>query len=222
MKHIMLNNKQLASNLKDILSQLKLKGQVSLSELYEVNDRVKRNMHPVITITEKAYTKMQQLVDECNVEIAWHNTVSRNNFVFTVHDTLCYPQITGPVTVEADEGYTAWQEQLDDKTYNSMRMQGHSHVNMGVSPSGTDEDYYSTLLEHVKTYYIFLIMNKRGATYARIYDYTNNIMFENDDIEIIVPKTIKKTWAQQQMDNYVTTTSASKLLSTGPPWGTHY
>ena len=58
-------------------------------------------------------------------------------------------------------------------------MQGHSHVNMGVSPSGTDTQYYESLLSQINNYYIFIIMNKSDLMMVRYYDKRTNLMYSD-------------------------------------------
>lgn len=206
MKRIILTDKQLKRNLGSILTKLKAQGTITLNQLYKIPEHLEKNIiRPKIIITPTAADKMTALVDVCDLEIAWHNTVTRDGSVFTVHDTLCYPQTVAATAVEADDYlYPEWQEELETPVYNELRMQGHSHVNMGVSPSHTDETYYNTLLQHVKSFYIFIIVNKRGDMYARIYDKQYNIIYENKDIDIEIQHTPINLWASDQMDKYVT------------------
>ena len=206
-----------------LMKNIKSKGNINMSTLYRVPKKEADSVdQPLIVITKQAYDKMYELVQQCNIEIAWHNTVQRKGNTFTILDTLCYPQTATHVTVESDdESYPIWQEDLDDDTYNALRMQGHSHVNMGVGPSSTDEDYYDTMLSHVKTFYIFLIMNKRGQVYARIYDYTNNYVYENTDIDLAMPEEASYTWAEEQIDMFVTKVTADKRTLGTPYFGSN-
>ena len=129
---------------------------------------------------------MKTLCATCSSEIAWHGTVQKiADDKYMVLDILVYPQKVTAMTVESDEAhYATWLNELPDDVFNSIRLQGHSHVNMGVTPSGTDDDFYETLDEHVKDFYIYVIMNKRNEIYTEIHDVANNLVYETTDINV--------------------------------------
>jgi hypothetical protein len=142
-----------------------------------------------ISFTQEAYLKIMLYVRDTNTEIAWHGSVTRKDNNFTVHDVYLYPQIVTGGTVNTDQTeYNKWVEELDDDTFNKMRLQGHSHVNFGASPSGTDKDYYSSILNvlNKNDFYIFMIINKSGSMYFEIYDLENNVIYENQDVNVNV------------------------------------
>ena len=144
---------------------------------------------PTIYISTLAYTKMMLYVRDTDTEIAWHGTVERNaekNYFF-IKDVFLYPQKLTSVTVQTDQDkYNNWLEQLDDDTYNTLRFQGHSHVSMGTAPSGTDLQYYNSMLQVLpkNDYYIFAILNKQGDHTFLIYDLATNIIYNTEDIDI--------------------------------------
>lgn len=129
-----------------------------------------------VKYTEEAFNKMRELVLEYNTEIGWHGVVekkSENEYLIT--DILLYPQLVTSCTVETDNiKYAKWfQEGLmkDYNKYNNIKMQGHSHVHMGVTPSGTDLQHQEEIYNQMKEgdYYIFTIWNKYGEHNAWIY-----------------------------------------------------
>lgn len=143
---------------------------------------------PTIYITPTAYIKMRTLIEETDVEIAWHGVVHRQGRIFIITDILVYPQKITSVTVESDDDlYPQWCMELEDDVLNNMRFQGHSHVNMGVTPSGVDEDYYTRLLTQVHDYYIIMVMNKSEKYTLRLYDVENNILYSDLDLNIYLP-----------------------------------
>lgn len=140
-----------------------------------------------------AWRKMQKLVESFSTEVAWHGVAYRgedetkNEYYIT--DILVYPQTVTGATVNTDqEKYEMWLMEHTDDVFNNIRMQGHSHVNMGVTPSGTDEAHQSKILEQLEDdmFYIFLIWNKRGDKTVRIYDFKKNILFETADVSVEV------------------------------------
>lgn len=146
---------------------------------------------PTIYISSEAFLKMMLYVQSTPTEIAWHGTVERNtkeNYYY-IKDVFLYPQTIAAATVQTDqEKYNEWVIDLDDDTANTMRFQGHSHVNFGVSPSGTDLTYYNDILQILpkNDYYIFTIMNKSGDMTWFVYDLEANLVYETKDIDITI------------------------------------
>ena len=137
-----------------------------------------------------AYIKMLELLRHYNSEVAWHGTVEREgDDTFIITDVIVYPQTVAAATVNTDQDeYQQWLLTLDDEYFNAMRMQGHSHVNMGTSPSPTDDEHQRAILSQLKDddYYIFMVYNKSLSHTIRIYDYANNVMYEDADISVNV------------------------------------
>ncbi len=137
-----------------------------------------------------AYIKMLELLRHYNSEVAWHGTVEREgDDTFIITDVIVYPQTVAAATVNTDQDeYQQWLLTLDDEYFNAMRMQGHSHVNMGTSPSPTDDEHQRAILSQLKDddYYIFMVYNKSLSHTIRIYDYANNVMYEDADIALSV------------------------------------
>ena len=65
-------------------------------------------------------------------------------------------------------------------------MQAHSHVNMGVSPSGVDDTHRQKILDQLEPdmFYIFMIWNKSLAVHTLIYDMAHNILYEDADVDV--------------------------------------
>lgn len=144
---------------------------------------------PTVFINAEAYLKMMLYVRDTDIEIAWHGTVERDieHNWYHIKDVFLYPQIIRSTTVDTDqEKYNKWLEELDDETFNALRFQGHSHVNMGTSPSGTDIQMYDNFLQVLprNDYYMFMILNKRGEFNFYIYDLAKNIIYETEDIDV--------------------------------------
>ena len=161
---------------------------------------------PTIQYTADAYLKMMYLIKEYTSEVGWHGLVKHfpdKNFYF-IYDIIVYPQqVSGANVTTDDKEYGEWlHKELDDNTFNNLRFQGHSHVNMSTTPSGTDTQMYNDILQNLHTgdFYIFAILNKKGDSNYWIYDFKNNIIFEHKDIKIEIlagTETIDE-WLQQQ------------------------
>lgn len=146
-----------------------------------------------VFFSEKAWLKMEALINGFDKEVAWHGIAYRDedptkdNYYIT--DILVYPQMVTGATVNTDQKeYEKWLMELDDKTFNNLRMQGHSHVNMGVTPSAVDTQYYDDILDRLEDdmFYIFMIWNKKAQKTVKIYDFAKNVLFDTFDCEVKV------------------------------------
>jgi len=184
-----------------------------------------------ITFEPIAFRKMEALVDEFSSEVAWHGLIYRDPddpTNFNITDILVYPQEVSGTTVETDqEKYQMWLMELDDDTFDALKFQGHSHVNMSTSPSTTDQTWYKSILDQLKPtqFYVFGIWNKKGDRTVMIYDMPNNILYENKDITVYViddgsgigefVKDAKEKVVKATLGNYKSTSTGYKLPTTG-------
>ena len=143
-----------------------------------------------VFFTKLAWSKMQALIKDTDKEIAWHGLAYRGEDgkdEYFITDILVYPQEVSAATVNTDqEKYQMWLMTQEDDVFNNIRMQGHSHVNMGVTPSSVDNSLYERILDQLddSMFYIFLIYNKRGDKTFKIYDLAKNILFETVDVTV--------------------------------------
>lgn len=140
--------------------------------------------------TEIAWLKMEALVREFDKEVAWHGIAKRGEGdTYIISDILVYPQEVTGATVNTDQKrYEMWLYDHEDDVFNNIRMQGHSHVNMGTSPSAVDTALYDGILEKLDDdmFYIFLIWNKKNDKTIKIYDFMKNILFETSDVTVSI------------------------------------
>lgn len=145
-----------------------------------------------IYMSSIAFAKMNALIQQFSDEVAWHGVVRRdeqNPSIFYITDILVYPQVVTGSTVNTDQdAYQTWLYNFDDEVFNNIRMQGHSHVNMSVSPSGVDTSHQEKILEQISDddYYIFMIWNKRYEHFVRIFDLKNNTLYETADVDVFI------------------------------------
>lgn len=139
-------------------------------------------------ITERAQLKMKALVNEHDKEIAWHGIAKRTSpCEYIIEDIVCFPQKVTDITITTDQGeYEKWLYGQPDEIFNHIRMQGHSHVNIGTTPTSTDLYLYDRITEQLSEglFYIFMILNKKGDNWIRILDYGENVQFDTEDIEV--------------------------------------
>lgn len=148
-----------------------------------------KNDKAVLYFTQLAWNKMTALLREFSKEVAWHGVASRvdgEENAYVVSDIMVYPQTVGPATVDMDEvAYSKWIVDHDgDERFQSIYFQGHSHVNMPTSPSGTDEKHQEEIISQLgpDDFYIFVIYNKALNRHIRIFDMKKNRMYDNEDV----------------------------------------
>lgn len=150
----------------------------------------KDNEKAVIWFTPAAYAKMLSAIMSFESEIAWHGVVDRvpeKDNEFLISDIIVYPQLATGVTVEMDEEkYMEMRMQnMNNENYKKLYMQGHSHVNMGTSPSSVDITHQEQILNQTPEdkFYIFMIWNKKLQQTTVIYDLRENTYYESSEIE---------------------------------------
>lgn len=179
---------QLIDEFTELLEKTKVAdGKISFTKSFSNVDR-----KATVYFTELAWAKMTALLRGFDKEVAWHGVASRgenpDKDEYFITDILVYPQEVTGATVSMDETkYALWLcENGDDERFYNIGMQGHSHVNMGITPSPTDLIHQETILSQLSDdqFYIFIIMNKRHDKYIRIFDLKKNVLFETFDITI--------------------------------------
>lgn len=165
-------------------------GKLEYSRTFKWEDS--ENDKATIFLSSIAFAKMNALIQQFDSEVAWHGVVHRDEedpTIFRITDILVYPQVISGATVNTDqEAYQTWLYAFDDDVFNNIRMQGHSHVNMGVSPSGVDTTHQEKILGQIRDddYYIFMIWNKRYEHFVRIFDLKNNTLYETADVDVLI------------------------------------
>ena len=166
-----------------------IKVQVNISELLDLYVKENNIPEPTIYITTQAYTKMRMLVDKTTTEIGWYGTVTKVpglTGVYIIEDIIVYPQkVTGATCEQLDDKMFEFEMSLTTDQVNHKRFHGHSHVNMGTTPSGVDEQFYHDILTQVTDFFIVTVTNKRNEYTTRFYDMEHNILFTDVPISVI-------------------------------------
>lgn len=154
-----------------------------------------------VNFTLEAYHEMCALIDHFSTEVAWHGLVNRiDKTHFQITKILVYPQQVTGATVNTDqEKYTTWLYELDDESFNTLRFQGHSHVNMSTSPSGVDMQNQWDLIDTLSSedYYVFMIWNKRREYNVRVVDMADNVIYSGDDVKVTIGEADTKGFLEQ-------------------------
>lgn len=172
-------------NLRSRLSSNLFDGNLDIK--YRLEDTKERAS---IIFEPTAFAKMMLLVQGFDSEVAWNGIVRRTDErEFIIEDILVYPQEVSGSTVNTDQGeYEQWLYDRDDEEFNAIRFQGHSHVNMGVTPSGVDNNNQEQMIQQLGDgdFFIFMIWNKKLDCYVKLYDTVTNTLYFRDDVDIYV------------------------------------
>ena len=193
-KQIFVSEADIETMLQEIRTQLKSTKAFGSIDIKKNFAKDKREAY--IYFTVDAWTKMQALVGGFDTEVQWHGCVRRlSENEFEIYDILVPPHVVTGSTVTSDPTkYAEWINALDDETFNALHFHGHSHVNMGCSPSGVDTKYRQDIVtqlpipanEAADSFYIFLIFNKKGEWTGEIYDLKYNALYDTKEIDIDV------------------------------------
>lgn len=184
-------------------------GKMSFTKLFDIPDR-----KATVYFTGEAWAKVAMLVKEFDDEVAWHGVASRgedeSRDEYIISDIVVYPQAVSGATVEMDTAeYAKWiEENENDDRFNHIRMQGHSHVNIGTTPSAVDLTHQEEIVNQLfdDQFYIFMIFNKSFQINAKVFDLKKNILFENKDV------TVKLIGGVEDLDKFIQ--DAKKMVKT--------
>ena len=145
-----------------------------------------------VIFTPSAFMKIQTLVSGYDHEVGWYGTVDKvSDDTYKITDILVYPQYASAAYID-DADTTempVWFASLTDEQINHRRFHGHSHVNMGCYPSGTDNSTYEQFKAQnaaatENRFSLSLIINKRFEMHWRFHDAETNTELTNKDINV--------------------------------------
>jgi len=162
------------------------------SEPGQITIRIKR---PEVIVSEEVYNDMRSIVGICPEEVSWLGTVHTSDTMEGLKENQYYiervflleQQVSAATTSMLQEGLSELCMKLMDGVhpsidqdlpeaercaigldwYNRLKFWGHSHVNMGVSPSGQDDTQMEDFDENGNSFFIRGIFNKKGVSMER-------------------------------------------------------
>lgn len=142
---------------------------------------------PSVIFSSDSIMKMRVYTEQVDDEVGWLGTVQKIGINYYVQDVFLFEQEVHSTTTEiTPEGLSTFAEELlateggVDK-WNSMKLWGHSHVNMAVFASGQDDKQIKELKKNTD-FFLRVIANKKGDIKVDIYD--NEITVQNADFTI--------------------------------------
>lgn len=132
---------------------------------------------PTVWYSPIAWEKIQRAVTKCPQEVGWMGVVEElENGDFHIDDIYIPKQtVHGAETDILPEDLAELACSLEDPS--RLCYWGHSHVNMGVGPSGQDEEQTSEYLEHTD-FFIRGIYNKKGDSKVDVFDMRKEIVYQ--------------------------------------------
>lgn len=141
---------------------------------------------PMVFFSIEAQRTIDYIVDQSPDEIAWLGLVEEVEDGYLVQKIVIPEQEVSGTTVDisAEAMGRLVNELMDEGLDPSLlRYHGHSHVNMAVHPSTTDQDHISEYLEGVD-WFIRSIHNKKGDRRVDVFEKFNQRVVNNADSEI--------------------------------------
>ena len=168
-------------------------GKPNISRIFK---KEKEQKIPVVCFTEEVLAKFKAYVDNCEKEIGWLALVKKDNLGrYIVYDTLLPHQNVSAVTTDLMEsGLQEIGEYLminRPDEFNNVRCWCHSHVNMQVFPSGTDEETFEQFYENCE-YFIRVICNKKSDIRVDFVDIEKEIRYDNINWFIMLSEETEK------------------------------
>lgn len=152
-------------------------------EVKSLSGRAPRVLLPIIV-----KLKMDIIVEEGHGrdEVAFLGTVERTGRDFLVTDLFIPKQEVHAATCEiTPEGLLELANNLTADQFNKLRIWGHSHVDMGTSPSGQDQDQMKALAQNCNDFFIRVIANKKHEVTFDIFIYDQDILVSDAQWELV-------------------------------------
>lgn len=169
---------------------------------------------PEVYVSAEAHGKMLALVKECSIEISWMCSVTRReNGDFDINDVYVPLQSCGPADTEiSEDGDEALMMELfaagKGSEVDKLRCWGHSHVNMAVFASNTDEIQTQSFIDNLTNagsdHFVRFIGNKRGELLCHVYLLDKGVILNNPDMTVRVNSVDYSEWAKAEIAEKVT------------------
>ena len=139
---------------------------------------------PKIFMSSSVQKKLKAITELCTKEISAWISVTKKEDKYYLDDCYLPEQEVSDAAVRIESSQIARMiGALGPEKCSAFRAHYHSHVNMGVTPSGVDVDDLRSSSKNVP-YFITIIGNKKGEMSTRFRDTTKGITYHNLAITI--------------------------------------
>lgn len=176
-------------------------------------------LEPYILIPREIYEQVIYFVDKVKDECQWFHTVKKTvqdkKIEYKIDNIFIPRQIVSGIEVESlSETFVKLLAEIKQKYNNdrevfnpilqSLTCWSHSHVNMGVAPSGTDLDTFKQMIENGIKYnnnqpQLMMIVNKRSEVFSQCYDPELGVLFKNIPIFIEEPWNVDLSYVEEAL-----------------------
>jgi hypothetical protein len=192
---------------------------------HKANTKVTPLTVPTISIKSIAYEKMVYYVADCEKEIGWLGEVEKKDNQYIINDVFLFEQESDATTCEiTPESVCKFMEDmiLGDKENgmaraNRLRLWGHSHVRMGVTPSGQDETQMETFKKNGSDFFIMVIGNKKGDLRFELWDFITGLRYEDVQWQHYILSQIHRDKIKEEIEKKVKTITykTANITTTG-------
>jgi hypothetical protein len=144
------------------------------------------NSQPLVCISAECMEYIREIVDQCPDEVSWVMEVTElDNFIYEIDAVYLPRQKVNGATTEFDAEDIA--HLLDNEpTFDPAKWRGwgHSHVNMGVTPSGQDKKMMQEFAKDCE-FFVGMIHNKKGEVFCWVVDNTRKLFIRDVEVQII-------------------------------------
>lgn len=135
---------------------------------------------PRIYYTDKVADQINYIVNKCKGEVGWLGLMEQleGHNAYLVTDMYIPPQRahgTETDILPQDMVELHFQIEEEGKDPNLLRYWGHSHVNMGVSPSGQDVKQVMEYRTEGVDHFVMAIYNKKGESNVEFFDFAGGL-----------------------------------------------
>lgn len=150
---------------------------------------------PRVYVSRAAYNRMRYIVELADKEIGWLGSCKRIGNDFLLEEVFLFKQEVAATTCEiTPEGLAEFATEILSlrkdgmEVVNSLQFWGHSHVNMGTSPSWQDESQMDVFRESGHPWFIRGILNKLGRMEFTIFLYESGVKIVDPEWSIWEPE----------------------------------
>lgn len=150
---------------------------------------------PKVLVSELAYDKIMAVEDRAPDEVGWLGTAMQlDDGTFLIEDIFILEQeVTGTVTEITNAGLAKFMRRIMSQPngaeiWNKIQYWGHSHDDMGVSPSGQDNNQMDLFAKSGHSWFIRSICNSKGDMKIDLYFFNEEevwIIFPNIEWEVV-------------------------------------